>query len=295
MLKFSRLLCWLSLLLQVALAEEVTGVFWNLQNFFLKQPVAPNGEKLKPVKLKSEKEIDDIIQVIKTLNPDVLGLCELGRQGELELLQKRLKKAGLDYPYIKGETGSDLYRSLGFLSKYKIKRAFKIEKSTFRTEKNFQSIRRGVLSVEVDSPLGALTFVGAHLKSKRPMRHDDEKKVRYGEAMRLREHVVKLISHKNVKKLVLYGDFNDTRSSAVIRMLGGKSGYPTRLTKLPLKGKDYTYWTHHWKSEDIYSRFDYVFLSPALKKSWVPERSFIADKTKWYRCSDHRPLVVVFK
>jgi len=290
-----RLFLLFLIFVKFACAQELTFCSWNLQNFFLKQPVAPNGSSLSTVTIKSEEEIQAIIETLKKIDSDIIGVSELGHQGEISFLQKELNKAGLNYPYIASTKGSDLYRSIGLLSKHPITQQLTPEKLTFHSGKSTQSVRRGFLSTIIATPIGEIHFVGCHLKSKRPMRDDNEQNVRYGEALRLREHLLRVMKADIKKKLVVYGDFNDTRSSAVIRLIGGKIGTETRLTKLPLKSSDYTYWTHHWKSEDVYSRFDYIFLSESLKNRYVKEKSHIASNTLWYKTSDHRPLFLTLK
>jgi len=283
------------LLFHLAIASELRFCSWNLNNFFLKQPVAPNGEPLARVKIKPEKEVKAVIETINKIKPDVIGLSELGHQDELIFLQQKLKEVGADYPYTSSTSGSDLFRSIAILSKYPITQTVKPRKLVFHSGKQNQTIRRGFLSTKIETPLGSIHFVGCHLKSKRPMNSDSEHNVRYGEALRLRDHLLDILNKNTKEKLIVYGDFNDTRNSAVIRLIGGKIGHHTRLTKLPLKSSNHTYWTHHWKSEDVYSRFDYIFLSESLKKRYLKASSYIASDTLWHLASDHRPLLLTLE
>jgi len=284
------------LFLSYAFAESsITFCSWNLQNYFLTQPTAPNGEVLDRAKLKPQAEQDAVLKTLKQLTPDIIRISEIGRQGELQMLQKQLAAQGLDYPYLASATGSDLYRSLGLLSKFPITQTRTPEKLTFHTGYQLQTIRRGFLSTEIATPLGSIHFLGCHLKSKRPSTYDDSNKIRYGEALRLRDHILQLFQENPTRHLITYGDFNDTRSSPVITLIGGKPGHPQRLTKLSLKSPDHTYWTHHWKTEDVYSRFDYIFLSPSLKDFYHSKQSRIASDTSWFKASDHRPLFLTLK
>ena len=46
--------------------------------------------------------------------------------------------------------------------------------------------------------------------------------------------------------------------------------------------------------EDTYSRIDYILLSPAMAKVWLPERTYIPTVPYWGMGSDHRPIVAEF-
>ena len=46
--------------------------------------------------------------------------------------------------------------------------------------------------------------------------------------------------------------------------------------------------------DDTYSRIDYILLSPALKRNWIPGETYIPVVKDWGAGSDHRPLVAGF-
>ena len=93
----------------------------------------------------------------------------------------------------------------------------------------------------------------------------------------------------------MYGDFNDTRPSTAFKTLTGTGGVPGALTVLPLKDRHDEAWTHYWAAQDIYSRFDYITVAPALKSEVDLRASRVIDDAAWADASDHRPLLAVFR
>jgi hypothetical protein len=55
------------------------------------------------------------------------------------------------------------------------------------------------------------------------------------------------------------------------------------------------YWTHFWAREDVYSRFDYIHFSQALKKDVNFQECGILDPKNWNDASDHRAVLGVFR
>ena len=49
-------------------------------------------------------------------------------------------------------------------------------------------------------------------------------------------------------------------------------------------------WTHHYRKADVFSRVDYILVSPAL---WAAvDRSWVHDSPAVRAASDHRPVLV---
>ena len=96
-------------------------------------------------------------------------------------------------------------------------------------------------------------------------------------------------------RLIVYGDFNETRSMAPIKIITGKYNDPTYLTAIPVKDSHQESWTHFWALNDVYSRFDYVMVTKAMRKDTDFPASRIIDDPEWVDASDHRPVMAVFK
>ena len=264
--------------------KSIRFVSYNIKNYL----TMPRGrtEEFKP-----ENEVKALIANIVRAKPDILGVCEIGNQKDLDHLLARLKEAGLDYKHSFLSEGADPDRRLALLSKYPINR-HQVPKYTYKMKGEAHEIRRGILDATVITPIGVIRFLGVHLKSKRPIAIYDQAEIRREEAIILRKHASEVLSDPELKVLV-FGDMNDTKGSSVIRLMRGPK--EKQLNALELYDKQGTKWTQHWAQEDIYSRFDYVFVSTSLLPKINQQESYILDTPPGDQASDHRALVVIIE
>ena len=54
-------------------------------------------------------------------------------------------------------------------------------------------------------------------------------------------------------------------------------------------------WTHYFRREDLYSRIDYLMVSPALKPFVSGEGAKIYDGAATADASDHRPVMMTLE
>ncbi|GAA5494592.1 hypothetical protein Rhal01_00754 [Rubritalea halochordaticola] len=267
------------------LDHPVTGklpvrfVSYNLRNYLT---MVRHDDDKKSMRSKPEKEITALVSVLTKAQPDVLGVCEIGTQADLDNLQDRLEANGLKLPHSHLCSGSDPYRRQAILSRYPITVSPKPNINFQMDGRNFQMFR-GILDVSIQLPGGPVRFLGVHLKSKRKVPEYDEELMRRHEAYLLAQHLAKLGDHP---ALLLYGDFNDTKRSTSIRSI------TKHLKPLNLKDKDLSTWTHYWEYQDVYSRFDYIFVSKRLEKRINHAKSHIISSPEVRKASDHRPLYV---
>jgi endonuclease/exonuclease/phosphatase family metal-dependent hydrolase len=92
---------------------------------------------------------------------------------------------------------------------------------------------------------------------------------------------------------MVFGDMNDTKGSSTIRLMRGSKD--NKLTAIELFDKHGTKWTQYWAKEDIYSRFDFVFVSSSLLPSIDQKGSYVLDTPAGDPASDHRALVILIK
>ena len=153
-----------------------------------------------------------------------------------------------------------------------------------------EKVRRGFLDVTIQvAPDYALRMVGAHLKSKLAAA-EGEAVIRRYEAQQLRRHVEKILVADPTVNLVCYGDFNDTKEQPMYAAITGVRGTATYLDDLPAKDDLGDRWTHYWKTADLYSRIDYLFVSPALVREVVPGSARVNRSAVWSEASDHRAV-----
>jgi endonuclease/exonuclease/phosphatase family metal-dependent hydrolase len=245
---------------------------------------------------KPEAEIEALVRILADLRADMIGLCEIGRQEDLDDLAARLGQAGRDYPHRTLVRGADPERSLALLSRFPIVKADHQTSLTYRIGKETFPVQRGILDavVQVNGDY-RLRVLGLHLKSKRPVPEADQALMRRNEAHLLRAHIDRVLDADPQVNLLVYGDFNDTKNEVPIKAIQGKFGADDYMRDIWVADENGERWTYYWQSADQYSRFDYLFVSQGLYPEVDLSRSRIASARDWDVASDHRPLVLALK
>jgi endonuclease/exonuclease/phosphatase family metal-dependent hydrolase len=287
-LRFALLLAVQLPLVAPAEPPPVVIATYNVENYLGEESVAadPRAHKAKP---KSEKEIDAVVRVIKDINPDVLGICEMGEPERFENFKKRLADAGLHYTDFEYVQALDNQRHLALVSRFPIVARQSLSNVSYELAGQPEKVRRGFLDVTIQISDGyQVRFVSAHLKSKLPA-PEGEALVRRNEASLLRKHLDEiLVADPNVR-LVCFGDFNDLKNEPAYHEVAGVHG-PTYMTALPAKDELGDTWTEYWKAADLYSRIDYIFVSSALHREIAPGSPHVYRSAYWNEASDHRPV-----
>lgn len=156
-------------------------------------------------------------------------------------------------------------------------------------------INRGILDATIDAKGKAYRFLGVHLKSKRDSEQGDQEAIRLNEARLLRRHVDSILTQDADARLIVYGDFNDTRATPALKLITGKYNSPTYLTAIPAKDSNQEAWTHYWTTNDIYSRIDFIMVSKAMRPEVDFQASKIIDDAEWESASDHRAVLAILK
>jgi endonuclease/exonuclease/phosphatase family metal-dependent hydrolase len=269
-------------------AKGVVFCSYNVRNY-LGRDQASAARKTKP---KPEKEIEALIQVIREINPDVLGVCEMGSPAAFEDFKARLENAGLGYRDAEYVQADDEDRHLALVSRFPIVHRDSAAKVRYTLNGTQQSVKRGFLDVTVQvTPGYALRCVGAHLKSKLPA-PEGEALIRRHEAAKLREHLDRIVAENPAVNLLCYGDFNDAKNQPMFSEITGVRGTPGHMTDLPARDAHGDRWTHHWPVADEYSRIDYLFASPGLMPEVKRETATVHRSESWETASDHRPVYV---
>lgn len=266
---------------------------YNLENWLTMERSTPGGSKGMAPKPESEKKA--VIDLIIDQQPDVLGLAEIGTEADLADIQRRLKAEGLDLSVSHLTSGTDPVRRVGLLSRFPIVATAKPKATTFELQGRTYGINRGILDVTIEQGQTRYRFLGVHLKSKRDVPEVNEEQMRIHEAELLRRHVDEILKSDADARLVVFGDFNDSRNSMAIKTVMGSYGGQNSLMPIRLRDSRGHAWTHCWDYEDIYSRLDYVAVSDALKSEVDYKGSCVIDDPAWEKASDHRPLLVIFR
>jgi endonuclease/exonuclease/phosphatase family metal-dependent hydrolase len=151
------------------------------------------------------------------------------------------------------------------------------------------------------------TLIVAHLKSRRPVPDADEAEERLGEANVLRGIIDDHLKINPNTKLIILGDFNDTKNSDPIKKIIGRGKFKLTDTRPAERNGDNepgqppyfeprnVAWTYFYGADDTYSRIDYILLSPAMARDWVKAETYIPRIPNWGIGSDHRPIVATFE
>ena len=271
--------------------HKLRFVGYNLKNF-LTMTRWQDGEQVQ--RSKPAGEVAAVIKIITASRPDVIGLSEIGNHADLERLQSSLRDAGLDLPHSEHTGGADQTRHLALLSRFPIVARNSQSNLFFDLEGARTQIRRGLLDATVEAHGKRFRFLGAHLKSKREIRDGDQELIRRNEAFLMRKHADEILKADPATLLVVYGDFNDTRRSSPVRSISGPGNSVRFLEALPLRDDRGEVWTHYWEYQHIYSRFDYILVSRALRPLVVDEETRIFDHLEWASASDHRATLATF-
>jgi endonuclease/exonuclease/phosphatase family metal-dependent hydrolase len=285
------------LLCLVAAAEEdaVPGFrfcCYNVKNWLMMDRTY--GESPAPLKPKPQKEKEAIISTLHKIQPDVLGLCEVGTDEDVKEIQSMLAKADIDLPHTERCHGRDGTRSLALLSRYPIVDRLSHTDLPYKIGNLDLGVQRGVLHAVIEPQPGfRVHLMGVHLKSQRTVPEADEAVMRRNEFILLRRIIDATLDVEPGAKILCYGDFNEHRGEAAfVDFLGNRSQKDRLLYDVYLKDANGEVWTHFWDMMDTYSRLDYCVVSPGLKPFIESRKSFIFTDRNFDDASDHRPLMV---
>jgi endonuclease/exonuclease/phosphatase family metal-dependent hydrolase len=272
-----------------AFGRDVVFAGYNVQNY---GPLLEVGRK-KPGK--SAESAAAVIEVVREINPDILGIVEMGSPRQFEEFRSRLTAAGLGYIDAEFVESSDPDRHLALVSRFPIVARHSVTDLSFDANGSREKVRRGILDVTVAiDEHYHLRIIGVHFKSKLEVREGEEI-LRRNEAHLLRKHIDAILEANPQTRLLVFGDFNDTKNQPTVREVAGIRGTPGALTPLPLEDSVGDRWTHYWHVPDTYSRIDFLFVNKALAREVDQSRSYLYRKPIWKEASDHRPLVVMVK
>ena len=286
--------CWLLglFLCSPLVSKEIVVASYNVENYLLIDR-QKDGTLIKNSP-KPEQEIAAVVKVLSQIQPDIVGLIEIGDESMLEDLRRRLRAAGLDYSYREWVKGADEQRHICLLSKFPIVERNSRDDVRFELDGRTLRMNRGILDVTVEvNPDYRLRLVGAHLKSRRVVPEYDQALMRAKEAWSLREHIDEILAAAPNTNLLLFGDLNDTKNEYPIREIIGWKGASNHMIDLWLRDSRGEHWTYYWKTADEYSRVDYLLVSPGLVKEVIAEKCGINDSPYWNEASDHRAIYAV--
>ena len=273
--------------------NRVVFAAWNVRNYMLRPVKNDEGRTITPAK--SPESLAAVVSTLQKIRPDIIGLCEIGTRSDLADLQKRLRQAGINLPHKTWVDGPDRERHLALLSRFPL-RVQHDTRTTFRIDGISQRVRRGILDVTAQvRPDFPMRILGVHLKSNRVVPEYDQAAFRRTESLILRGHVEQILGNEPDTPLLVFGDFNDTKNSPVVKGVAGRAGTPQSLAILPLADRLGDQWTYRWDESDEYSRIDYVMVSQPLRRLVLRGGTRLHRDKNWFEASDHRPMIVTLR
>jgi endonuclease/exonuclease/phosphatase family metal-dependent hydrolase len=282
-------------------ADTLRVATYNVENYLIQ----PTESRPQP---KSAAARAKVRESIGALNPDVLALEEIGSLDALVELRASLKADGLDFPYWEFVGGEDTNIHVAVLSRLPIVARRPHTNDVFLLDGRRFRVSRGFAEVDIRAaPDFTFTLIAAHLKSRRPVPEADEAEQRLQEAKILRGIVDKNLAANPNAKLIVLGDFNDVKDSDSIKKIIGRGRYKLTDTRPAERNGDSApaentffdpravTWTQYYGKEDVYSRMDYILLSPGMARDWVRSGTYVLTTPNWGTASDHRPIVATFK
>lgn len=260
---------------------------YNVENWLTMERWGKEGQP-KPARQKKA-----VLDVIESLRPDVLGLCEIGTKADFEELAQALGNRGLDYPHREWLQAANLDRHLALLSRFPIVGRHSRTNDTYSLEGKKLRIERGILDVEIKvNDAYSFRAIMVHLKSRRATDIADQAQMRLNEARLLRNHIESALEKNPKLNLIVMGDLNDTPDSEPVHVVIGDN--PLKLLDLKPVDSEGRYDTHLWRAKNLFSRIDYLLVSGGMFNEFVEGSARIADPTGWEKGSDHRAITARF-
>jgi endonuclease/exonuclease/phosphatase family metal-dependent hydrolase len=282
-------------------AETFRVATYNIENY-LDQPTESRHS------VKSSEAKAKVRESIKAMNPDVIALEEMGSTNALLELRASLKADGLDFPFWEHITGADPNIHVAVLSRFPIVARHPHTNDEFLLDGRRFQVKRGFAEVEIQAATNfTFTLIAAHLKSQLPSHISDEAEERLDEAKILRGIIDEHFKADPNVKLIVLGDFNDTKDSEPIKTIIGRGKFRLTDTRPAERNGDNApaeppyfeprnvAWTYFYGADDTYERIDYIMLSPAMAHDWVKAETYTPTILNWGIGSDHRPIVATFE
>ncbi len=235
---------------------------------------------------KPENEKQELCEIVKRINPDILLIQEIGDEKYLKEFLKRIAKIGLAYRYATLSKGSDPDRHLAIVSKIKIEKVHKLDHIKFVENGYETKSPRGALFATFNLPNTSTWALGAiHLKSKYGARKSDNDFNSYRK-LELSAILTEVNYKFSKNPVAIAGDFNDEAITPHIASVLKKFSFTYVIAK-DTNGNPYTY---YWSKTKEYFALDYFIINPTMQKAFTGAVPLIYGIPKV--ASDHSPVFV---
>lgn len=237
---------------------KIRVCIWNV-HCYLDTYRMKNGRRIKSPKPEDEKE--EIVKIIKGINPDVLGIEEVGGLPYAKEFAKRLSESGINYPYIAVSEESSEYPQCAIFSKIPFQKTNVLATKNFNYFGETARSPRGMLVADFKTDGKEWRFGSIHLKSKFGARARDRENslFRQKEAEMIAKDMSGFLKKGGLA--IIGGDFNEEPDDDAVKILK-KAG----LEPLEQRNANGAAFSYRWAKENAYRQFDFFMLSKAMKK-----------------------------
>ncbi len=295
--KISLKLIFLFLTVSISLQGEVLRVAsFNLQNYLSCDRIV-DGD-WRPNYPKPEIEKKSVRSIIRSVNPDILAVQEMGEYAHFLELWNDLNNTGgpyYNYGAWKPNKDEDEVRHLSILTKIKPLEIINHTKISFKYFDGLESSGRGLQEILFNLNGAEFRVFNLHLKSMWTERKDDlQAKIRREkEARTIRDLIREKYPPSSNPEYLIVGDFNDHKDSAPLKRFT-KVNEIILSHRIPCVDSRGHYWTHFYRKQDSYSRIDYILATPSIKKRFIANSAWIMDEKEASIASDHRMIYADF-
>lgn len=286
-------LCWAASVRapRAIAAEPITFAAYNVENYLVMER-RELGNKPGP---KPEAAKQAIARIIAEINPNILGVVEMGDREQFDDFRRLLAGVGQEFKDSEWIEGEDTSRHVALLSKFPIVERNSVTDASYQLAGRKRLVQRGFLDVTIQvNETYRLRSVGVHLKSRRPV-PEGEAIMRRNEAALLRKHLTAILENDPAVNLIAWGDFNDTKDQPPIQEIRGPARSPIEMRDVWLKDAVGDRWTYFGRFKDGYDRIDYFFANRGIWKELDLQASKIVRTPDWNEASDHRPITLVIR
>jgi len=239
---------------------------------------------------KPAEELDALVEVIRSLDADLLALQEVENRGGLRRLKNKFLK-NLRYRDPVLYEGNDLRGiDVALLSRFPVGQVTSYRHLQFpRGNGKTTRFSRDLLRVRV-MPAADLWIDVYVVHFKSGSRRSDVEK-RRAEAARAREILDAELKKDPEYRFIILGDFNGRRNGEAVRIMEGTGDGRLFCLTDELDGETVVTYIH----DGTGAQLDYIFCSPSMKAFYIAGSVRVVTSSEAEAASDHRPVVASFR
>lgn len=268
------------------LSKRIRVATFNVRNLFdaVDNPYfADESTTAKP-----RKEMERLAHTINAIDADAIALQEVESRGYLQRFND-VFLGDMAYEVVHYAGNDQRGSGLAVLTRIPVGQVTSHRHRRFRNPQgNICRFSRDLLCVEMLHPFAQPFEIWVtHLKSKRGGAEETEPQ-RMAEALEIRRLFAEKIERDPKARILLMGDFNDTRHSRPIQNLLADRRLVGLFSELPADAITYNLPPYQ-------EMIDFIFASSQARNGYIPSSYRIIDQSLDQSGSDHNPVIAEFE